>query len=237
MKKTIFTVISLVFAGVCSASDVNDVNKTIEKLNKAAANLRNLTAKIEYTHNQTLFDTQTLRTGELFYSKDANNAFLRINFQTLKQDQSVLQQYKEDYIFDGRKLLRVDYQSKSYVSEQYSTDKAIEPFELVQDYFPIVGLAKPQEITQEFESSLTNGMLKLVPKESSRFFKAYTQVNVTIDPNLNLPVTFNAATTDNEEITIRLTNIEISKPVGKQVFEPQIPADFVRTEKKPQGQN
>jgi outer membrane lipoprotein-sorting protein len=221
------------FANLSLANDVNDVNKTIEKLNHAAANLKNLTAKIEYTHVQTLFDTQTVRTGELFYSKDANSALLRINFLTLNQDNSGQQQYKEDYIFDGKKLLRVDYQSKSYVSEQYATDNRIEPFELVQDYFPIVGLAKPQEITQEFQSALNGNILNLVPRENSRFFKAYSKVNVTVDPNLNLPITFNASTTDNEEITIKLMNIDTSKPISKDVFVPAIPADFTRTEKKP----
>jgi outer membrane lipoprotein-sorting protein len=230
--KYIIIIILIAFAGLSFAADANDVNKTIEKLNQSAANLKTLTAEIEYTHTQTLFDTQTVRTGKLFYLKDEKSAFLRINFESLKQDQAKEQKYREEYVFDGQKLTRIDYQSKSVVTEQYAKDaNTIEPFELVQDYFPIIGLAKPQEMTQDFDITLNGDTLKLIPKENSRFHKTYTQVNVTINPELNLPVVFNASTTDNEEITIKLNKMETSKPVKKEVFELKIPTDFTQTEK------
>jgi outer membrane lipoprotein-sorting protein len=232
MKKAILIFVMFVFAGVCFAADTNDVTKTIEKLNQTSANLKTLTAEVEYTHAQPLFETQTIRTGEIFYCKDANGAFLRINFKTLKQDQSKEQKYREEYIFDGRKLTRIDYQSKSVVTEQYAKDNnSIEPFELVQDYFPIIGLAKPQEIAQDFNTISIGNVLNLVPKENSRFFKAYKIINITIDSQLNLPVVFSASTTDSEQITIKLNKVEFSKPVKKEVFEFQIPSDFTRTEK------
>ncbi|HAL45651.1 MAG: hypothetical protein A2Y12_11350 [Planctomycetes bacterium GWF2_42_9] len=236
--KYIIAVISIAFAGLSFAADTNDINKTIEKLNQAAANLKTLTTEIEYTHIQTLFDTQTVRTGKLFYFKDDSSAWLRINFETLKQDQAKEQKYREEYVFDGKKLTRIDYQSKSVVTEQYAKDNnTIEPFVLVQDYFPIIGLAKPQEMTQNFDITLNGDTLKLVPKENSRFHKTYTQINVTINPELNLPIVFNASTTDNEEITIKLNKMETSKPVKKEVFELKIPGDFTHTQKAIQSTN
>jgi hypothetical protein len=232
MKKVILMFVTLVFAGVAFAGDANDVTKTIEKLNQTSANLKTLTAEVEYTHAQPLFETQTIRTGEIFYSKDANSAFLRINFKTLKQDQAKEQKYREEYIFDGKKLTRIDYQSKSVVTEQYAKDNnSIEPFELVQDYFPIIGLAKPQEIAQDFNIISIGNVLNLIPKENSRFFKTYKQVNITINQDINFPVLFTASTTDSEEITIKLNKVETSKPVKKEVFDFQIPSDFTRTEK------
>lgn len=232
MKNAVLIFVTLAFAGHCWASDANDVTKTIEKLNQTAENLKTLTAEVEYIHAQPLFDTKTVRTGDIFYYKDANSAFLRINFKTLKQDESPQQQYREEYIFDGRKLTRIDYQSKSVVTEQYAKDNnSIEPLELVQDYFPIVGLTKPQEITQDFNAVSCGNVLNLIPKENSRYFKTYKQVNITIDKDINFPILFSASTTDSEEITIKLNKVEMSKPVQKEVFDFQIPSDFVQTQK------
>ncbi len=232
MKKAVLIFVSLVFAIACFAGDANDVTKVIEKLNQSAANLKNLTAEVEYTHTQPLFETQTVRTGEIFYCKDANIAFLRINFKTLKQDESKEQKYREEYIFDGRKLTRIDYQSKSVVTEQYAKDNnSIEPFELVQDYFPIIGLAKPQEIANDFNTISIGNVLNLIPKENSRFFKTYKQVNITINQDINFPTVFTASTTDSEEMTIKLKKVETSKPVKKEVFDFQIPSDFTQTQK------
>ncbi len=231
MKKIAFIFCLVLFVSNGFAGDANDVNTAIEKLNQAVSNLRYLTANIEYTHSQPLFDTQTIRKGKLFYIRDANTASLRINFESLKQDQAQEQQYREEYIFDGWKLTRIDYQSKSAVTEQYSKDKAIEPFELVQDYFPIIGLTKPQEMKQDFDIGLDENTLKLSAKENSRFAKTYKQVAVTIEPDTNLPVAFAASTTEDEQITIKLTGIDTSSKIKKEVFEVSLSADFTQTQK------
>ncbi|HBG27536.1 MAG: hypothetical protein A2Y10_15610 [Planctomycetes bacterium GWF2_41_51] len=227
MKKNILIILFLFI----NISFADDVVKTIEKLNHSAKDLKNLTADIEYIHSQPLFDTQTIRTGKISYTKDVNSGALRINFQTLKQDDSKQQKYKEDYIFDGMKLTRIDYQGKSAITEQYSTDKQIEPLELVQDYFPIIGLSNPQEITQEYDAAINGNTLKLTPKEGSKFYNTYKQIEVTIDSKLNLPVNFKASTTENEEIIIKLSRIDTSNTIKKEVFEISIPADFVHTQK------
>lgn len=226
-KKIIVLIVSLIWQS-CFAAEPNDVIKTIEKLNRAANNLKNLTAEIEYTHTQPLFETQTVRTGKIFYTKDAGSSTLRINFLTLKQDQSNKQEYKEDYFFDGMKLTRIDYQSKSVTTEQLAKDKPIEPFEIVQDYFPIIGLAKPDEMTSQFNISVKGNELTMIPKENSRFFKTYKQVYIKINPENNLPYDFSALTADDEKITIKLSQINTSKAVDKKVFELKIPAGFAR---------
>jgi len=232
-KIKIFIVL-FICLNVCLANEPNNptqVRNIIEKLNQAAANLKNLTAEVEYLHAQSLFDTQTLRTGELFYTKDANFCALRINFLTLKQDESQQQNYREDYIFDGMKLTKIDYQGKSALTEQYAREKTIEPFELVQDYFPIIGLSKPDEMAEQFDITADGNTLLLTPKENSKFFKTYKQVKLTVNSENYLPSNFWASTCDSEEITIKLSKIENSKAVDKNVFEVKIPADFVQTQK------
>ena len=234
----IFNVL-LICRGVTWAGEPNDGNvpvskeviKTIEKLNSAVGKLKQLTAQIEYTHAQPLFETQTVRTGRVFYVKDANFTALRINFLTIKQDESEKQNYREDYIFDGRKITKIDYQGKSATTEQIAKDKPIEPFELVQDYFPIIGLAKPNEMTEQFNITVSKNTMRLIPKENSKFFKIYNQIDVVINPSNFLPFEFTAQTSDNEKITIKLTQIETSKAVEKSVFDVVIPADFAQTQK------
>jgi hypothetical protein len=208
-----------------------EVIKTIEKLNSAVGKLRQLTAQIDYTHAQPLFETQTVRTGKVFYVKDTNFTALRINFMTIKQDTSEKQNYREDYIFDGKKITKIDYQGKSATTEQIAKDKPIEPFELVQDYFPIIGLAKPDEMTEQFNITVSKNTLRLIPKENSKFFKTYKQIDVVINPSNFLPFDFTAQTSDDEKITIKLTQIETSKAAEKSVFDVAVPADFAQTQK------
>ncbi len=231
----------LFFQQNCRAGEPNDqaqINSIIEKLNQTANNLANLSAKIEYIHAQPLFETQTIRYGRLFYAKDANSSVLRINFLKIKQDESAEQNYREDYIFDGIKMTKIDYQAKSVISEQLAKDKPIEPFELVQDYFPIIGFAKCDELAEQFDIKLQQktgkrnfDALLLIPRETSGFFKTYKQVEIKIDSKNFLPNDFLALTCEDEKITIRLTQIDISTAIKRDVFDIVIPADFVQTQK------
>jgi len=235
IRLLIFSCVLLFLQWNCPAGETNDltqINNIIENLNKTAINLKNLSAKIEYIHAQPLFETQTVRNGKVFYTKDANCCALRINFMTMKQDDSAQQNYREDYIFDGWKMTKIDYQSKSEITEQLAKEKPIEPLELVQDYFPIIGLAKPDEMTQQFNITVSQSVLRLIPKENSKFFKTYKQVEIKIDPKNFLPYDFSAVTIEDEKITIKLTQIDTKSEVKKDVFGVVIPADFVMSEKR-----
>jgi outer membrane lipoprotein-sorting protein len=243
MKK--FIVVSLLnilslFSVFCLADESNadTVKTTVEKLSIAVKNIKNLSAKIEYIHSQPLFETQTIRTGKIFYLKDVNSSAARINFLTLKQDEAKEQNYREDYIFDGITITKIDYQSKSATSEQVAEENKIEPFELVENYFPIIGLAKPEELEQQFDiifQKKTNkqnpNVLVLTPKEGSKFFQTYRQIEIKIDCKSFLPFEFSATTCEDEQIIIRLTHIDTSAGIKNNVFEVVIPDDFVRTEK------
>lgn len=221
----------LLFQGLCPASEPND---TLQKLNQSVKTIKNLSAQIEYIHAQPLFETKTIRTGKIFYVKDTHHSQLRINFLTLKQDDANEQTYREDYVFDGWKLTKIDHQSKSAITEQLAKDKAIEPFELVQDYFPIVGFDEPKKLGEQFEITVIAGsipQLKLIPKENSRYRKAYRHVDCKLNPENYLPMEFIASTCDDEEITIKLTQTDLHKTIDKTTFDLNIPADFSKTQK------
>jgi outer membrane lipoprotein-sorting protein len=228
----ILILIVLIYQGGCLATEPNDI---LQKLNQSVKNIKILSAQIEYTHSQPLFETQTTRIGKLFYIKDANNAALRINFLSLKQDDSPQQKYREDYIFDGFKLTKIDYQSKSVTTEQLAKDKPIEPFELVQSYFPIIGFSDSAALDEQFhifvERADSQTVLKLIPKENTEFFKTYKQIDCQIDPENFLPFDFSALTCDDEKITIRLTKINTAAKIKRNVFDLDTPADFTKTQK------
>ncbi|MFA6186895.1 MAG: hypothetical protein WC770_06780 [Phycisphaerae bacterium] len=219
---------------LCGCSFASEPNDTLRKLNNSVKTIKNLSAQIEYIHAQPLFETKTIRTGKIFYVKDANCSLLRINFLTLKQDDANEQTYREDYVFDGWKLTKIDHQSKSAITEQLAKDKAIEPFALVQDYFPIVGFDEPAKLGEQFEITVIAGdvpQLKLIPRENSRYSKAYKQVDCKLNPQNYLPMEFIASTCDDEEITIRLTQTDLQKAIDKTTFGLNIPADFSKTQK------
>lgn len=231
-----FKIISLcvlcVLCGNVFAAEPNDI---LQKLNQSVKNIKNLSAQIEYTHSQPLFETQTVRIGRLFYIKDTNNSALRINFLSLKQDDLPQQKYREDYIFDGFKLTKIDFQSKSVTTEQLAKDKPIEPFELVQSYFPIIGFSESSALDEQFHISVEQTepqmVLRLIPKENSEFFKTYKQIDCQIDPENFLPFNFSALTCDDEKITIRLIKTNTAAKIKRDVFNLDVPADFTKTQK------
>ncbi len=229
----------------CRADEPNDwtqIKSIIENLNRTAETLKYFSAKVEYSHLQTLFETQTVRTGKVFYVKDANFCALRINFTTMKQEDSSEQKYKEDYIFDGWKMTKIDYQSKSAVSETLANEKSIEPFELVQNYFPIIGFARPAEMSEQFDIKLLENKSDLItllikPKEQTRFYKIYEEIEIKIDPKKSIPFDFSASTSENEKIKISFTQIDIKNKVKRDVFNVDIPKNFSTAEKSPDDAN
>jgi hypothetical protein len=231
-QSSIFNLLCLcVLCGEIFAAEPND---TLNRLNKSVKSIKNLSAQIEYIHAQPLFETKTIRTGKIFYVKDANCGLLRIDFLTLKQDDANEQNYREDYVFDGWKLTKIDYQSKSAITEQLAKDRAIEPFELVQDYFPIVGFDEPAKLGEQFKITVIPGdvpQLRFIPKENSRYCKAYKQIDCKLNPENYLPMEFIASTCDDEEIAIKLTQTDLQKVIDKTIFDLNIPANFTKTQK------
>ena len=231
---SLFTFSFSLLCVLCGYSFAAEPNDILSKLNNSVKTIKKLSAQIEYVHAQPLFETKTKRAGKIFYVKDVNCGQLRINFLTLKQDDANEQTYREDYVFDGWKLTKIDHQSKSANTEQLAKDKAIEPFELVQDYFPIVGFDEPAKLGEQFEITIIYGnvpQLKLIPKENSRYGKSYKQIICKLTPENYLPVEFIASTCDDEEITIKLTQIDLKKEIDKTTFDLNIPADFTKTQK------
>jgi len=129
------------------------VEVVLKQLNQKTKQLKSYEGRIEYRFTQPLFESETLRKGVLYYAKfDRKKSKLRINFQTLKQDDERQQRYILQFIFDGVWLTQLDYQTKHVRMHQLADPNehkgANEPrdaFELVSRNFPIIGFTKIKE--------------------------------------------------------------------------------------------
>ena len=73
--------------------DANSVEAILKQLKQKTAELKSYQSQIEYSFRQPLLESETKRRGVLYYKKEADRSRLRINFQTLKQDDEEEQKY------------------------------------------------------------------------------------------------------------------------------------------------
>ena len=122
-------------------TDANSVEKILEQLSKKTIELQSYQAQIEYNFSQPLLESESLRKGVLYYSKGDKESLLRINFQTLKQDDEKQQKYIEHFIFDGIWLTHIDYQIRSAKRHQLAEpNKPMDAFDLV------INMRKPDSV-------------------------------------------------------------------------------------------
>jgi hypothetical protein len=218
------------------------IDSILEKLNKHTSELKSLQCKIEYLHEQpSMFGAQSLRKGILYYSKSdsksasgasVNNTKLRVNFQTLKQDEDDEREYKEQYIFvdgsslpktktvskfEGLWLVQMDYEFKSvkYIqiteADEPNSSQGNDIFEIISKRLPMVGFTKVGTLKEQFEISLPEQKNKdseditqvhLKVKPNSVYKDYYVQIDFWIDQKLNLPVKIKAISTEPEGETL-----------------------------------
>ncbi len=257
MNKTIITEAVLVLmlivraclAGGCTKNlstcqakkaDANSVEAVLEQLKQETKELKSYQCRIEYLFRQPLFESQTLRKGVLYYQKSNGKSKLRIDFQTLKQDDGKEQKYIEHYIFDGVWLTHIDYQIKEVKRyQQAEPNEPIDAFELAGRSFPIIGFTKIEDLKSEFEIKLVEQKegqpgkfikLQLKVKPDSIYKDDYTSIDFWIDKKLNLPAEITAISTEEDIYEIRFLDAAVNEEIDKEVFEFKIPEGFGKPE-------
>lgn len=240
------TVPILILACMCSwascAEQRIDSNKIgtvpilLDGLQKAAAGLKSYQCKIEYLFSQPVLESKTLRTGNLVYARFGNGSKLRIDFNSLSQDDGPLQNYKECYIFDGLWLTHIDYQIKQVQKRQLAeANEPIDAFELAKRNFPIIGFGKSENLSKQFDVNLagdSNGLthLQLKVKPDSQYADQYKAVDIWIDKASMLPAKIEAVSTEGDIYDISFIDPKVNQPSDESVFEFTIPADFGKPE-------
>jgi outer membrane lipoprotein-sorting protein len=253
-------------------ADANSVVKpqvevVLERLKKQTAGLKSYQSQIEYKFSQPLLESETLKKGVLYYQRSDGKlagakpgearSVLRINFQSLKQDEEEEQKYIEQYIFDGVWLTHIDYQIKEVKRYQRAEpNEPVDAFELVSENFPIIGFSKVEDLKKEFEIGLVDSthsassgqasspqveqqggqaknfiQLHLKVKADSVYKNDYTSIDFWIDKQLYLPAKIVAVSTEEDIYEIKFLKPKINEKVDKKVFELKIPDGFnVETE-------
>jgi outer membrane lipoprotein-sorting protein len=231
----------------CPHSDANTVAAILDALGRKTSELRSYQCKVEYLFSQPVLESKTLRKGMLYYAKSGDHSKLRINFETLKQDEEPQQKHIEHYIFDGQWLTHIDYQIKQVQKRQLAEASAagetspkggnepIDAFELAKRNFPIIGFSKTDDLQQQFEVNLVGEPnqiihLHLRVKPDSIYKDDYKSVEVWIDAKLNLPATISAVSTEGDIYEIRFVSAEVNGPIDEKVFEFTIPEGFGKPE-------
>jgi len=217
-------------------ADVNSVDGILRNLSRRTAELKSYQSQIEYRFIQPLFESETRRKGVLYYAKFNGKSKLRINFQTLKQDDEAEQKYIEQYIFDGVWLTHIDYQIKEVKRYQKAEpNEPVDAFELVSKNFPIIGFSKVEDLKKEFEIELIERQksgsenfvrLHLKVRRDSIYKDDYTSIDFWIDKKLYLPAKIVAVTTEEDFYGIKFLKPEVNKKIDKKVFEIKVPEGF-----------
>ena len=214
------------------------VETILKQLNQKTTELKTYQSRIEYLFSQPLFESEALRRGVLYYQKSGGKSKLRINFNTLKQDDEKEQKYVEQYIFDGVWLTKIDYQLKQVTKRQLAEpnepnepNKPVNAFELASRNFPIIGFTKIEDLKKQFEIKLIEQEIKephsVIPakagihefiqlhlkvKPDSVYKDDYTSIDFWIDKKLKLPAKIVAVSTEPDIYQPDIYQIRLLKP-------------------------
>ncbi len=238
-KKTIAKAIFVVLwvAGTCRAfgctrsSDTQQkipkadpVDAVLDQLNEKTSELRSYVGQIEYKYIQPSLESEALRKGVLYYARFDGESALRINFNTLKQEDEKEQKYMEQYIvldgarlthpdhqFKGIWLVQIDYQieeAKYYqIAEPNDPNNPVDVFDLASRDLPMLGFTKIEDLKKQFEVELVEQkkaesedfiQVHLRVKPNSVYKDNYVSIDFWIDRKLGLPVKILAVATEPE---------------------------------------
>ncbi|HIJ66867.1 MAG TPA: hypothetical protein HPP87_10325 [Planctomycetes bacterium] len=217
---------------------VGEVDEILSRLGQSAGRLKSYQAKLRYLFIQEpeLLDSRILRKGELFYKKDATGSKLRVNFNTLKQDDGAEEKHVEHFIFDGVWLTKIDFQlEKVDFFQQAPEDKPIDVFEFISRRFALLGFTNVQFLRKNFDITIAppdEGKpcnykgLRLIPREDSIYKTEYAHIDFWLDSTTLLPAKIKAESTKGDIYHIELLESKVNKKIENAVFKLETPKHF-----------
>jgi outer membrane lipoprotein-sorting protein len=235
------------YSNSVAESEAGRLERVLEALKESTGKLETYTCLIEYKVAQPLFESETLRKGDLYFAKGEKRPVLRINFQTLKQDDEKEQKYPDHYIFDGAWLTHIDYRLKEIKRHRMldvnEPNETVDVFEQVSRNFPLLGFSKPENLKKDFEITLVEDtgednliQLHLKARPGSGYSDGYTSLDFWLDKAEYLPVKIVALSTEDDIYEVRLLKAKVNKRLGEKVFEIEVPEDFSGPEIVPLGE-
>ncbi len=241
----LFLAASQMYSEVCLAepgdhrpqdSDPNTVRAALDRLGERAANLQSYQCKVDYLFKQILLESQSRRKGVLYYAKLDSRSYLRIDFNTLQQNDENEQKAREQFLFDGVWLTYVDYELQSVERRQMAEpNEPVDAFTLVSRRVPMVGFSQVNELEKQFEIELVRQerpascyQLHMKVKPDSIYKDDYVMIDFWVDKKDGLPTKIVAVDADQDIHEIVLTGARINDGIRRSVFNVDIPASFSR---------
>ena len=212
-------------------NDSNEIDMILARLDQKGRELKTYEAKITYVFKQPVLESETTREGMLYYMNNEKGSSLRIIFMALRQDKEIVPDYREEYLFDGVQLTRVDYKLKNVEYRQLAeANQPINAFDLASQYLPIVGFTKAGTLRDDFEiaQSATSEYdeLLLKTKPQSRYKNDYTQIRFWISKRLSLPSRMETTSPQEDISLIWFSDVKANKELPADIFKIEVPADF-----------
>ncbi len=213
------------------------VQEVLDRVQKAAQGLQSYQCRVDYGVRQPLLESETWRTGDLAYLRRPGGSRLRVNFETLRQDQDPPRPHLEQFLFDGVWLTQVDHTVKSVTKRQMADpNKPVDAFDLASRDLPILGFTGVEDLGRDFEIRvLTAGSeqkagrvirLFLKARPESRFQKTYPTITFGVDPQLWLPAEVEAESAEGDIHLISFTRARVNQRIDEVVFDLRIPREF-----------
>lgn len=225
---------------------VDPVDAVLEQLNKKTRELTSFQCQIEHKYSQPLLDSQSTRKGVLYYMRSGGKSALRVNFETLQQEDEKEQKAREEYIvldgawlsqihrdyeFKGIWFVHIDYRMeevKCYqLAEPEDTNKPMDVFDLVSKNLPMIGFTKTEELKKQFEVELVEQkkdeakdftQVRLKVKPTSVYKDDFLSIDFWIEKKVGLPTKFRAIKTEPEAPDGDIEEIKFLKPkVNKDI--------------------
>ncbi len=216
----------------------SELDITLEKMHQKTSSLNTFQADVSYLFIQDpdLLDSQRLQKGKLYYKKQKNKSNIRINFNTLRIDEEDEENHKEQIIFDGVWLTKVDYQNETVSSwQQAEKDKPINAFEFVSKNFPMAGFTKTQDLRKHFDIKLAENSdndpnnqihLHLTVKKGSKYKDQYKKMDLWVGKKSFMPTRMLTLSIEGDIYDIRLLKPQVNKNIKNSVFMVETPKHF-----------
>ena len=213
------------------------LDEILDRLRQKNAALRSYQADIYYLFIQDpeLLDSRTIRRGVIYYQKDKTRSRVRIDFKTRKQDDGKEEKHREQFLFDGVWLTKIDYQLKTADFYQKAAENApVDVFEFISYSFPIVGFSKTENLRKQFDIKILEQptdpnkpvRLLLKVKKDSAYKDDYRDIDFWIDGRSFLPSRIVARSTEDDIYDVRFLNMARNKIFKNTVFTVEIPESF-----------
>ena len=220
-------------AAATAPAVADEVDAILATLNRNLLDLKSCRLELSWRFYQPLLETSTVRTGTLYYKKGQDRSHLRIDFGSFQQDQEQPQPLREEIIFDGIWLTRIDYQLKEIKRDQLAPDdKPLDAFQLLTGRIPIISFESIDSLKRQFHIALgspadpnTRVHLVFTPRPDSELARDYKKIEILTKATEALPQRIRAVTPDDDlnEIVLKRSG---PQDVADSVFTFDRPRDF-----------